>query len=86
MNHKREIRCFDLFSGIGGFRQGATKAMRKISLNTTWVSRCDIDPYANKLYDHCYKIENELLLTDIKQVTGTLNPKKLIIQIHYQNQ
>ena len=37
--------------------------------------RCDIDPYANKLYDHCFNTKNELLLNDITEVTGTLNPK-----------
>ena len=71
----KTIKCFDLFSGIGGFRQGVNMAVESLDLNTKWVGRCDIDPYANKLYDHCYNINNELLLNDITQVTGSLNPK-----------
>ena len=36
----------------------------------------DIDPYANKLYDFCFNVNNELLLDDVTKVTGSLNPKK----------
>jgi DNA (cytosine-5)-methyltransferase 1 len=69
------IKCFDLFSGIGGFRQGVNEATSSLSLDTKWVGRCDIDPYANKLYDHCFNINDELLLNDITEITGSLNPK-----------
>jgi len=75
MNEKI-IRCFDLFSGIGGFRQGVNEALKQLDINCKWVARCDIDPYANKLYDFCYNVNGELLLDDITKITGSLNPKK----------
>ena len=76
MKKNKTIRCFDLFSGIGGFRQGIKQGLRSTNYKPEWISRCDIDPYANKLYDYCYDTKNELLLNDITEVTGTLNPKK----------
>ena len=72
---KKTIKCFDLFSGIGGFRQGVNEASKLLGINTKWIGRCDIDPYANKLYDYCHRTKNELLLNDITEVTGSLNPK-----------
>ena len=76
MNKHKIIRCFDLFSGIGGFRYGINEACKPIGLKTSWVGRCDIDPYANKLYDFCFNVNNEVLLNDITKVTGSLNPQK----------
>lgn len=76
MSNKKIVKCFDLFSGIGGFRQGVNEAFKPLQINSKWVARCDIDPYANKLYDYCYDVKNELLLEDITKVTGSLNPTK----------
>ena len=56
MSNKKIVKCFDLFSGIGGFRQGVNEAFKPLQINSKWVARCDIDPYANKLYDYCYEI------------------------------
>ena len=50
----RQIRCFDLFSGIGGFRQGVNTAAKPLNIKPNWVGRSDIDPYANKIYDCFY--------------------------------
>ena len=76
MKNNKIIRCFDLFSGIGGFRQGIKQGLRSTDYKPEWISRCDIDPYANKLYDYCYNTKNELLLDNITDITGPLNPKK----------
>jgi len=68
-----KIRALDLFSGIGGFRQGLNDALG-VS-NIEWIGRSDIDKYANKVYDSYFKTSNELLLNDITDVTGNLSPK-----------
>ena len=72
---KKYLKCFDLFSGIGGFRQGVNEATSSLDISSKWVGRCDIDPYANKLYDFCYDVSNEVLLNDVTNITGPLNPK-----------
>ena len=78
---KKSLTCFDLFSGIGGFRQGVKEATNSLGISSKWVGRCDIDPYANKLYDFCYDVSNELLLDDVTNVTGPLNPETTNDQI-----
>ena len=56
---KKYLKCIDLFSGIGGFRQGVFEASSSLDISSKWVGRCVIDPYANKLYDFCYDVSNE---------------------------
>ena len=70
----KQIKCFDLFSGIGGFRQGVNEAAKLLNTKSNWVGRSDIDDYANKIYDGCYNTKKELLLSDITSLTGTLTP------------
>ena len=69
------LKCFDLFSGIGGFRQGVNDAASALGIDCKWIGRCDIDPYANELYDFCYDVNNEILLDDVTNITGPLNPE-----------
>ena len=40
---KKYLKCFDLFSGIGGFRQGVNEATSSLDISSKWVGRCDID-------------------------------------------
>ena len=36
---KKIVRCFDLFSGIGGFRYGINEASKSLGVKTSWVGR-----------------------------------------------
>lgn len=75
MKSPNKIKAFDLFSGIGGFRHGLNDCLG--SSNFDWIGRSDIDKYANILYDNYYKTKNEILIEDITDVTGNLNPNKM---------
>lgn len=71
---RKKIKSFDLFSGIGGFRQGVNEAFKKLRIDSEWVGRSDMDNYANRLYDICYNVKDEKLFNDITDVTGSLSP------------
>ena len=57
------ISYIDLFSGIGGFRQGIENACREIGENSFCIFACDKDKYASKVYEKTY---NEKSYYDIK--------------------
>ena len=48
------IRFFDLFSGIGGFREGLRRAG-----GFTCVGHCEVDAYADKNYRLLFDTEGE---------------------------
>ena len=50
----RDIRFFDMFSGIGGFRSGL-EAVGGFKC----VGHCEIDKHANKAYNAIYNPQGE---------------------------
>ena len=62
------IRYFDLFSGIGGFREGLTRAG-----GFTCVGHCEVDPYADKNYRRLFDTEGEWFCDDARKIeTGRM--------------
>ena len=76
MNSHNKIKAFDLFSGIGGFRQGFESAAKILNIETQFIGFSDIDSYANTVYKGCYKTKGEFDVGDITTLTGTLSPKR----------
>ena len=59
--------AFDLFSGGGGFRQGAEKAGVEIA------AFCEIDKYATKFYNQAFNTKKEIYFNDATKInTGDL--------------
>ncbi len=62
-----KLEAFDLFSGGGGFRQGAEKAGIRI------VAHCEIDKWAEKFYRQAFNTTEELYFNDATKInTGKL--------------
>ena len=59
---KDNIRYLDLFSGIGGFREGLTRAG-----GFTCTGYCEIDEFADKSYRALFDTEGEWFCSDIKK-------------------
>ena len=59
---KDNIRYLDLFSGIGGFREGLTRAG-----GFTCTGHCEIDKFADKSYRALFDTEGEWFCSDIKK-------------------
>ena len=59
---KDNIRYIDLFSGIGGFREGLTRAG-----GFTCTGYCEIDEFADKSYRALFDTEGEWFCSDIKK-------------------
>lgn len=59
---KDNIRYLDLFSGIGGFREGLTRAG-----GFTCTGHCEIDKFAEKSYRALFDTEGEWFCSDIKK-------------------
>ena len=57
------IRFFDLFSGIGGFREGLTRAG-----GFTCVGHCETDLYADRNYRVLFDTEGEWFCSDARQI------------------
>ena len=64
----RDIRFFDMFSGIGGFRSGL-EAVGGFKC----VGHCEIDKHANKAYNAIYNPQGEYYCDDAR----TINPKTM---------
>lgn len=61
------LKVFDLFSGGGGFRQGAEKAGCNI------IAHCEIDKWAEQFYKQTFNTEGELYYNDATKInTGEL--------------
>ena len=59
---KDSIRYIDLFSGIGGFREGLSRAG-----GFTCAGHCEIDKYADKSYRTLFETEGEWFCSDIRK-------------------
>ena len=70
-----KLKAFDLFSGIGGFRQGIDMACKKSKVNIEWVGWCDFDKYAQQTYRSCFNTKGEQFISDMTDVTGSLSEK-----------
>ena len=59
---QKTIRYIDLFSGIGGFREGLTRAG-----GFTCVGHCEIDRYADRSYRALFDTKGEWFCEDIRK-------------------
>ena len=59
---KDNIRYIDLFSGIGGFREGLTRAG-----SFTCMGHCEIDKFAEKSYRALFETKGEWFCSDIRK-------------------
>ena len=59
---KDNIRYIDLFSGIGGFREGLTRAG-----SFTCMGHCEIDKFAEKSYRTLFETKGEWFCSDIRK-------------------
>ena len=62
------IQFFDLFSGIGGFREGLRRAG-----NFVCVGHCEVDTYADKNYRLLFDTEGEWYCSDAR----TIEPERM---------
>lgn len=60
---RRTIRFFDLFSGIGGFREGLNRAGGFVC-----VGHCEIDIHAEKSYQAIFDTEGEWFCNDASRI------------------
>mgnify|MGYP000801977266 CR=1 FL=1 len=66
----KTIRYIDLFSGIGGFREGLTRAG-----GFTCIGHCEIDEKANRSYETLFDTKGEWFCEDIKKAAEDLREK-----------
>ena len=59
---RKNIRFFDMFSGIGGFREGLNRAG-----GFSCVGHCEIDKYADRSYRAIFNTEGEWFCNDAKK-------------------
>ena len=68
------IRFIDMFSGIGGFREGLTRAG-----GFACVGHCEIDKYANRSYNALFDTEGEWFIEDARKANpGTMADFQLL--------
>ena len=60
---EKTIRFFDMFSGVGGFREGLNRAG-----GFTCVGHCEIDKYAEKSYRALFNTEGEWYSDDARKM------------------
>lgn len=60
---RKNIRFFDMFSGIGGFREGLNRAG-----GFSCVGHCEIDKYADRSYRAIFNTEGEWFCNDAKKI------------------
>ena len=63
------IRFIDMFSGIGGFREGLTRAE-----GFTCVGHCEIDKYANRSYNALFDTKGEWFIEDARKADPSAMP------------
>ena len=63
------IRFIDMFSGIGGFREGLTRAG-----GFTCVGHCEIDKYANRSYNALFDTKGEWFIEDARKADPSAMP------------
>ena len=71
MTIHKDIRFFDIFSGVGGFRAGLERAG-----GFTCIGHCEIDKYAEKAYRAAHNIkENEVFYEDARKINPETMPE-----------
>jgi len=65
--YKKELKAFDLCSGIGGFRAGVM--LSEMVNQIKFVAYSDIDEYAISAYNSMYDINDEICLGNIQNIT-----------------
>ena len=73
------IKFVDMFSGIGGFREGLTRAG-----GFECVGYCEIDKYANRSYNALFDTKEEWFVEDSGQMERWDEPEDIYIA-HLQN-
>ena len=68
------IRFIDMFSGIGGFREGLTRAG-----GFECVGHCEIDKYANRSYNALFDTEGEWFVDDARKADPGAMPNFQLI-------
>ncbi len=64
------IKTFDLFAGIGGFRNGSETVFKKNKIKNLSVGWSEIDKYCQKTYASNYNLDNVFFIDDIKKITA----------------
>ena len=64
------IKFVDMFSGIGGFREGLTRAG-----GFTCVGHCEIDKYANRSYNALFDTKGEWFVEDARKADPETMPE-----------
>ena len=64
------IKFIDMFSGIGGFREGLTRAG-----GFTCVGHCEIDKYANRSYNALFDTKGEWFVEDARKADPETMPE-----------
>ena len=68
--YRSVIRFIDMFSGIGGFREGLTRAG-----GFTCVGHCEIDKYANRSYNALFDTKGEWFVEDARKADPETMPE-----------
>ena len=68
------IKFVDMFSGIGGFREGLTRAG-----GFECVGHCEIDKYANRSYNALFDTKGEWFIEDARKADPCTMPMKVLI-------
>ena len=64
------IKFVDMFSGIGGFREGLTRAG-----GFECVGHCEIDKYANRSYNALFDTKGEWFIEDARKADPSTMPQ-----------
>ena len=64
------IKFVDMFSGIGGFREGLTRAG-----GFECVGHCEIDKYANRSYNALFDTKGEWFIEDARKADPETMPE-----------
>jgi DNA (cytosine-5)-methyltransferase 1 len=73
-----ELKVFDAFSGIGGFRKGAELSTLD-GTNFTFVGSADSDPLCRAVYERLYDTKSETMFERIEDIHTFKNPTKTLI-------
>ncbi len=68
------IKFVDMFSGIGGFREGLTRAG-----GFECVGHCEIDKYANRSYNALFDTKGEWFIEDARKADPSTMPDFLLL-------
>ncbi len=66
------MKGFDLFSGIGGFHEGAKNYLKN---KYETIAFCDFDEKARIAYQSCHKDKNLIEINDVNEITGEISSK-----------